>query len=296
MGRRQNSLFLRVFLVALCAGFAFGCDQIKARSRIQQGNELHAEDEYEKAIVKYDEALELAPELAIGWFNLAIAHADAYKAGDKSAANEAHATAAINALSRYLTMQPKDVVARNTLLGMYTKSGRWDGALDYFKGEYQKNPRSTYVLAQLADISKQAKKWDDSRDWYAKLAEAEPLAPGKSNALRQLALTYGAQTKSEGFPVDDRIKYVDLGIATLLQAVEINPNDSDNFTYINLLYRQRSAGQKSYIVIIDTVTANQWENKALALIKAAAKSTPPATKPGAPAAPPSTPPSSPEGP
>lgn len=268
-----------------------GCDEINARRAIQDGNKLHAQDEHEKAIAKYEEALKLAPSVAIGWYNLAIAHADLYKAGDKEAANEAHATGAIDALNKYLAFSPKDEMARKLLLGLYTKSGRWDGALDYFKGEYDKAPKDPYNVAQLADLNKQAGRWDDARKWYGVLAEVEPKVEGQAIAWQAMGVSYYTQLKDLNIVGDERVKLADSGLAALGKSAELNPKDSVTYTFMNLLYRQRSAGQKSYVVVVDTVSADQLRKKSVEIKNANAPAAPaaPTPAPGTPESPPAKP-------
>src|SRR5688572_17758379 len=111
---------------ALCLGSA--CTEISARRKIQDGNKLFKEDRPAEAIAAYEEALKHGPgkeALGITHFNLAIAHIAMFKAGDKTPANEAHASGGIDNLNKYLELAPKDDTARKLLIGMYTKSGRF---------------------------------------------------------------------------------------------------------------------------------------------------------------------------
>jgi tetratricopeptide (TPR) repeat protein len=263
-----------IVIAFVLAALSSGCDQINARRRVQEGNRLHGDDKPAEAVAKYEEALKLAPDLALGWYNLGIAHADQYKAGDKAPENEAHATAAIDALVKYMTLQPDDEAARKLLLGLYTKSGRWDGALDYFKSQVDKNPKDTFSLAQLADLNKQAKRWDDAHKWYLALAEAQPKDDQKADAWAELGASYYSQLKDPTITGDDRVRLADEGLAALHRSVELNPRSSRTYSFINQLYRQRSAGQKSYVAIVDAVTADQARKRAVELKNSAAAATP----------------------
>jgi hypothetical protein len=88
------------FACVVLLGTVGGCDEIKARRKIQEGNKLYGAEKYDEAIVAFDTALKSKPDLATGWFNLAIAHVELFRAGDKSAENERHATGAIDALNK----------------------------------------------------------------------------------------------------------------------------------------------------------------------------------------------------
>jgi tetratricopeptide (TPR) repeat protein len=287
MVRHPMAIRLGKFSAALACvlvlGTVGGCDEINARRKVQEGNKLYQEEKYDEAVVAFETALRAKPDLAIAQFNLAIAHVEMFRAGDKTPANEKHATGAIDALNKYLVMAPKDDTARKLLIGIYTKSGRYDGALDYFKGEYEKAPKDPYNIAQLADINKQAGRFDDARKWFETLADVEDKPETKSTAWQQIGVTYFSQLNNhlEIFG-EERVKLADGGIGALAKAIELKPDDANTYTFTNLLYRQRALGQgKSYAGVADLATAVVFQKKALELKGMA----PPPAAPGAPGAP-----------
>jgi tetratricopeptide (TPR) repeat protein len=269
---------------ALCLGSA--CTELSARRKIQDGNKHFKEDKPAEAIASYEEALKLGPgkdAQGIAHFNLAVSHISLFKGGDKSPANETHASGAIDNLNKYLETSPGDETARKLLIGMYTKSGRFDGALAYFQGEFDKNPKDPFNAAQLADINKQAKRWSEARKWWMLLSELETDPTARGNALQMAGSSYWTQLR-EGAELtgEEKVKLADEGIALLLKAVEMRPEDPGSFTYLGLVYRQRGAAQgKSYVAAADVATAAIYQKKAQALKNTA----PPAPAPGAPAKP-----------
>jgi tetratricopeptide (TPR) repeat protein len=279
MARRLGKTSAVVACVLLL-GTVGGCDEINARRKVQEGNKLYQEEKYEEAVNAFETALRAKPDLATAQFNLAIAHVEMFQAGDKSAANEKHATGAIDALNKYLVMQPNDDTARKLLIGIYTKSGRYDGALDYFKGEYEKNPKLPYNIAQLAGINKDAGRFDEARKWFETLADVEDKAENKATAWQQIGVSYFSQLNNHlEIGGEERVKLADGGIGALAKAIELNPSDANAYTFTNLLYRQRSLGQgKSYAGVVDLATAVIYQKKAMALKGLA---TPPAGPAGA---------------
>jgi tetratricopeptide (TPR) repeat protein len=284
MGSRLGK-FSVAFASVLLLGTVGGCDEIKARRQIQEGNKLYQQEKYEEAIVAFEGALKDKPDLKIGWFNLAIAHVELFRAGDKTPENEKHSNGAIDALNKYLAMEPKDETARKLLIGICTKSGRYDLALDYFKGEYEKNPKLPYNIAQLADINKQALRFDDARKWYETLAGVEDKPDDKATAWQQIGVTYFSQLNNHPeIAGAERVKLADAGVGALQKAIEIKPEEANSYTFTNLLYRQRALGQgKSYVAIADLASATVFQKKAMAL----KGMTPPPgpNAPGTPAAP-----------
>jgi tetratricopeptide (TPR) repeat protein len=274
-------------IALVCALFlGSACTELSARRKIQDGNKHFKEDRPAEAITAYEEALELGPgkdALGIAHFNLAVAHVALFKAGDKSPANETHASGAIDNLGKYLEVAPDDDTARKMLIGMYTKSGRFDGALAYFQGEFDKNPKDPYNAAQLADINKQAKRWDEARKWWLLLADLETTPAQRGNALQLAGSSYWTQLRESADIVgEERVKLADEGIAMLFKAAELKPDDPAAYTYLGLVYRQRAAAQgKSYVGAADAATAIVYQKKAQALKQIA----PPPAASGAPAAP-----------
>ena len=269
----------------LILGTVGGCDEINARRKVQEGNRLYQQEKYDEAVVAFETALRAKPDLSTAQFNLAIAHVEMFRAGDKSPENEKHATGAIDALNKYLVMAPKDDTARKLLIGIYTKSGRYDGALDYFKGEYDKNPKDPYNIAQLADIDKQAGRFDDARKWFETLANVEEKAEAKSTAWQQIGVTYFSQLNNHAEIFgEERVKLADAGIGALTKAIELKSDDPNAYTFTNLLYRQRALGQgKSYVGVADLATAQVYQKKALALKGLATPAAAPAAPGGKPA-------------
>jgi tetratricopeptide (TPR) repeat protein len=281
----RNSAKLAVIAVAaLLFATVAACTEVKARRLIQEGNKAYQAEKYDEAIAKFEEALKLEPKLAIGWFNLAIAHVDNYRPGDKSAKNEAHATAAIAALNKYIELEPKDETAVKMLIGVYLKSGRYDGALEYYTKEYAKKPTDSFVVFNLADINEQAGKHEEARKWFAKLAEIETKPDLKSNAWYRVGVSYWREAKVLP-PVqgEKKVKLADEGIAAMMKAAELQPESTNVLTYTGMLYRQRALGQgKSYYQIVDIATADSYRNRVAALKAKQAQKPAPGTTPATP--------------
>src|SRR6266568_366069 len=111
-------------LFSLLLGLA-SCKEVAARRDIQEANKLYYAGKYEEAIELYDQALQETPHLAVGWFNLGLAHLALFQPGAKDPSNDLHAKGAIVAFEKYLPLDPIDVDARDKLIGTYIASGRY---------------------------------------------------------------------------------------------------------------------------------------------------------------------------
>lgn len=296
MGRRSRTNALVLVALVVAAVALGGCDEVKARRKIQQANKLYKANKYAEAIRVYQEALELQPDLATGWYNLALAHLALFVAGSTTPQNMAHADGAIQALTRYLELEPQDNAncseppcARNFLLSTYIDSGRYPKAIEFFERELAKNPRDTLALANIAKIYSDAGEFDRSYEWYGKLASAETTDEARANAFQQIGvLAFRRLFNRPDVEGADRARIADQGIAALQEAAKLRPNFADTYTYINLLYRQRAlAHDVSYARAADVATAQVFMKKAMDLkgVQPPPAAPKPPVPPGAPATP-----------
>lgn len=266
----------RIRLVALVVTVvaACGCSEVKARHRIQQGNKHYKDNQYADAVRTYEEALELAPQLATGWYNLALAHLALFTAGNKAQDNLAHADRAVEALTRYLELEPKDnntcaepPCARNFLLSTYIDSGRYPKVIEFFEGELGKNPKDTLAIANIAKTYRDAGEFDRAVTWYKKLAEAERTYDEKANAFCQIGVMSFLRLLNHAEVMgEERARIADQGLKGLARALELRQNHADTYSYMNLLYRQRAlAHGPSYVRVGEVATAQIHYKKALDL-------------------------------
>jgi tetratricopeptide (TPR) repeat protein len=290
---RSPKRFLRgarvmAFLAAGLAGVGGlgGCDEVRARRNVQEGNKRYHDSKYEEAIKLYDDALASQPQLAIGWFNLGVAHFAIYQPGSKEAANDAHAVAAINALNKYVQLVPDDGQARNLLLKVFKDSGHYEGAIAYYTERLEKDPSKLDLLSEMAQTYVDAGKFDDAIVWYRKLIDADPSVDGKADALYRIGvMQWRRLNKHLEVAGHERARIADEGLSALTEANELRKDHGGTLSYINLLYRERAwASEASYARAIDTASALSYEKQAKEAMKAAqaASNTPAGSPPPKP--------------
>ncbi len=268
MGRSAANAPISVLCV-LCIGLASGCTEVGARRDIQDANKLYYAGKYEEAIKKYDEALAAQPDLAIGWFNLGLAHLAMFSPGLKTPANEAHAQGTIKALQTYLKMMPADDQARDYLLSTFIDSGHYEGAIGYFEEKLAQNPNDLEAVGQLAHISTQAGNYDEAIKWHRKRAELSPAADAKADSWYSIGVLDWRRLYQHPEVVGlERLRIADEGIAWLQQADKTRGNHAATLSYINLLYRERAhASGASYARMADTASAVVYMKRAQEIAK-----------------------------
>lgn len=269
MGSRRTAphwLFILAVLFSLTA-----CDEVNARRRIQEGNKLYHAGKYEEAIREYDSALASRPELAIGWYNLGLAHLALFAPGAKTPDNDKHANGAIAAFNKYLELVPGDTKARDYLLSTYIDSGQYQGALAYFERQLRDNPKNVEALAQLAQINAQAGNFEEANRWHRRRVEVETSTDAKADALYSIGVLDWRRLNNHPEVAGAlRVRVADEGIAALQEAERLRPDHQATLTYMNLLYRERALGSEaSFARAVDLATAQVHYKRAMELMKKA---------------------------
>jgi tetratricopeptide (TPR) repeat protein len=260
MPRSPITIFGILLAVATLLVMGTGCEEVGARRDIQEGNKLYYAGKYDQAIKRYDEALKIQPDLAIGWFNLALSHLALFAPGLKTPENEVHAEGAIKGLERYLKIMPTDKQAQDYLLSTFIDSGRYEGAIDFFKARLEKNPNDIEAIAQLAHISSQAGKFDEAIKWHKKRAEVETATDAKADSWYSIGVLDWRRLNNhpevEGL---ERLRIADEGIGWLQKANGVRAGHAATLSYMNLLYRERAlASAASYVRVVDTASAQVY--------------------------------------
>jgi tetratricopeptide (TPR) repeat protein len=278
-----RSLTLALIAVIGCSVFG-GCDEIGARRDIQDGNKAYYSGDYDEAIRKFEAGLAAKPELKEGWFNLGLSHMAMFSPGLKTPENAKHAEGAIRAFQEYLKREPDDIQARDYLLSTYIDSGRYEGALEYFRQKLASSGgKDLEALAQLAQISTQAGRFDEAIDWHKKKADVETSKDGKADAWYSIGVLQWRRLNNHPEVMGpQRVALADSGLSALGQAEQIRKDHAATISYQNLLYRERAlAHGASYARAVDVASAQIFYKRAVELSKAQAAA-PGAPKPGAP--------------
>lgn len=252
---------ISIFLLATVSAFGgVGCQEVGARRDIQEANKLYYAGKYDQAIVRYHQALEAQPDLAIGWFNLGLSYLADFAPGLKTAENEKTAQGAIHALEQYLLLVPNDLQAQDYLLSTFIDSGHYEGAIKFFEKRFEKAPNNVEAVAQLAQINSQAGNFDESIRWHKKRAELVPTTDLRADSWYSIGvLDWKRLNNHPEVQGQERLRIADEGIGWLQKADDVRKAHSATLSYLNLLYRERSqAHDASYARSVDTVSAQVY--------------------------------------
>jgi tetratricopeptide (TPR) repeat protein len=235
--RTANRAFALVALLILAAGVS-GCNKLRARDLLNKGVAAFKEGQFDKAVEFFKEAKEQDPDLLNARLYLATAYASEYIPGAPSEENKRHGEEAITEYKLVLEKVPENLSAIDGLAS---------------------------ILYQMAGQPFDEKRFEESKTYHQKHIALKPQDPQPyySVGVIDWAIAYRGNTEmradynkahinkqvkdTEPLPPDVRTAYtqkygplVDDGVASLQQAIKINPEYDDAMTYLNLLYRRKA--------------------------------------------------------
>jgi len=235
--RTASQAFAMVALLILAASVS-GCNKLRARDLLNKGVAAFKEGQFDKSVEFFKEAKELDPDLLNARLYLATAYASEYIPGAPSEENKRHGEEAIAEYKLVLEKVPDNL---NAIDGLAS------------------------ILYQMAGQPFDQKKFEESKTYHQKHSSLKPLDPQPYYSIGVIdwAIAYRGNTEmradynkahinkqvkdTDPLPPDVRTAYtqkygplVDDGVASLQQAIKINPEYDDAMTYLNLLYRRKA--------------------------------------------------------
>jgi tetratricopeptide (TPR) repeat protein len=235
--RTASQAFAVAALLILAAGVS-GCNKLRARDLLNKGVAAFKEAQFDKAVENFKEAKELDPDLLNARLYLATAYASQYIPGAPSEENKRHGEEAIAEYKSVLEKIPDNL---NAIDGLAS------------------------ILYQMAGQPFDQKRFEESKTYHQKHIALKPQDPSPYYSIGVIdwAIAYRGNTEmradynrahinkqvkdTDPLPADVRTAYtqkygplVDEGIASLQQAIKINPEYDDAMTYLNLLYRRKA--------------------------------------------------------
>lgn len=261
-----------------------GCKQLNARDKVQQGNSLYDDQEYEKAIAKYESALKDEPSLTVIHHNLGLAYARMFRPGVDTPENKAYVDNAAVHLNAWLAKHPRDMKIQRFLLNLWKDAGDYQPVLDYFMKDYEKDPQNRAIVDKIAGIHLARGDWRSSIDWYYKSAAIAPDSVAKLASFTNIAnVCYGqlwtsiARLKQRG---TDRTEIAEIGLEAAEKGIALGlTTDSKHLqltSYSQQLWNQHALAQGPYwAAMIDRSEGQIFEQRVRVLREEAKKNQPP---------------------
>jgi tetratricopeptide (TPR) repeat protein len=232
MKMRVQALAMGVVLLLSSAA----CARIQSRMAFKDGNKEYTSENFKRAIVLYERAVELDPNLAEAWFYLGSSHQAMFRPGKDTPENNEHLVKAIEAYKKSLETnpgqtEPQKKVKTNTLgalIAIHSEDPHknFDVAQQYAQQLVQENPNDSKNLYALANLYEKFDQVDKAEETYRRVAELNPNDPKACGAL---AAFYN-KPLWEG-----RAKF-DNAVATLEKCAALAPDDPGGYQKIASFY------------------------------------------------------------
>lgn len=267
----KRSIAIAVTLLMLPA---VGCNKVKARIEMKQGNEYYAEEKYKEALAEFQKGLANDPSATFAWRSVGLSALAQFKPGDESPANTELARVATEAFENYLADPEfaQDQKVRDYLLSMYLNTKQFDKSLAFVDQQAQADPaKAGQFMSTKINILNQAGRYEEA----VKLGMAfeGPEAP---EILYTLGVSAWDKSYNDpSYSLAEREHIVDLGLGATDKALKIKPDYFEAMAYYNLLFREKAkmttdpAARQAYLD-----KATEWMQKAIELRKKAAANEP----------------------
>lgn len=234
----KRERFVSVLIIVFWLIGVFGCAKLNAKREVKEGNDLYKAKKYEEAVQKYKSALEKDPSLDTVYLNLGLTYMALYVPGSTHPKDMEYVENAVAAFKEYQKRYPDDAKVNEYLVTMYLNADRKEDAIKYFEEQLSKDPSNTAFMQKLAFLYAQTGKFDEALKWYQRRANVEPDNPEAYYIIG--VICWEKSYKFADVTPEERERLVRIGQDALEKAIKINPNYSDAFLYMNLIYREKA--------------------------------------------------------
>jgi tetratricopeptide (TPR) repeat protein len=261
--QKPNSYVQKSFILALCAGVSLltSCSKLQSRDQLNQGVIAYKNGKYNDAVKHFKQAVELDPTSQNAQLYLATSYYIQWVPGAENPDNVKNHDMASSQFNDVLKRDPNNPLALAMMASM------------------------AYNAAGAGTADQRAKALEEARQWNLKRIEANPkddepyyylgvIDWAKAYAPIQTARVELKMASPEPGPIKDakvrdelKEKYgaaIDDGIANLRKCLEINKENEDAMSYINLLLRKKADLEDTPDAAkADIAQAEDYANKAI---------------------------------
>ena len=258
----------------LVAVFCTGCEKLKSRDQMNQGVQAYRGSHYMEAVNHFKQAVQLDPTNQNAQLYLATSYMTQWVPGADSPDNNRMVTAARQEFQKVLDKDPNNKIALASMASMaynQAQSGtpeQKNAALEEARRWNQKrievDPRDSEAYYSLGVIA-----WAQAYPNIQTARVNARMKPDDPGPIKDAKIKEDLQQKYG--------KQIDEGMNYLQKAIDIDKENDDAMTYLNLLLRKKADLEDSpEAAKADIAKAEDWANRSLDIKKV--KATRPQTK------------------
>src|SRR5262245_29317250 len=245
--------------VLAAAALAGGCARVQAKAAYQDGNKLYKEENYKRAVEKYEAAIRHDPNMIEAYFYLGSSRQALHRPGKDSPENKAHLEAAIASYKKVLELSganpenAKKVKANalGALVGIHSEDPYKDfeQAKTFAETLVKDNPNDVKNLYAMANLFEKFGHVDDAETSYKKAAELNPNDPKACGALAGFynKPLWGGKSRFEE------------AVTTLERCAAMDPNDAGGWHKVASFYWDKAYRDP----LLDDKSKEQYADKGM---------------------------------
>jgi tetratricopeptide (TPR) repeat protein len=238
--RISTAVGAATMLAVLAAG---GCGVVADRQRMNKANKLFAAKKYDQAIPEYQKIVKSDPDNWMANYYLAMSWMAQFHPQSNHPMDAEIKKQAVASLEKLMTLEPpspEDMDKVETYyLSLLTSAGDNEQAIAFLAKQLQKEPDNKDIMSQLAQLHAKVGNFDESLNWYEKIAQMDPKT--KTNWYTVAVLCWERSNKA-GMTIspEERTAIIQHGIESIDKALAIDPEYTEALAYKNLLYREKA--------------------------------------------------------
>ncbi len=242
-----------------------GCAELRGRKKIQEGNTAYKAGDFTAAIARFNEAAKFLPDMPLLWLNRGYACRETIVPGADGARNRPAALCALESFKRLRELAPNDPRGDRLYVQTLLDVGEYKTIERTFTLRHEKDPNDLDVVLVLEQVFTKMGRWRQALGFYRKAAALRPRDAEAQYAVGTFVWQtlqargggtpfgeYDPRPRPERPPLPpplsgpadlvgpERLALADEGIRSLERALELRPRYPDAWTYMGLLYRQKS--------------------------------------------------------
>jgi tetratricopeptide (TPR) repeat protein len=259
---RYQTVVLGTVLMLLVA-FSTGCNKLKARNDLNEGVIAFKNADFNGAVEDFQEAVNLDPTLLNARLFLATSLTHMYQPGADDASNVKAGETAIKAYNNVLAVDPNNTNALASIGYLYYEMQKFDQAKQYQEKLMQVQPNNPVPHYWIGVID-----WPLCYKQQMQLRHNLHLDVPKKGAPAGVLPPLPAKARNQ---LQQQISpMVDEALTNLQKAVQLQPNDANAYTYLNLMLRVKADLEPSPAArMADLNQANTYYQRALKLMHGA---------------------------
>jgi tetratricopeptide (TPR) repeat protein len=232
-----------VVLGVLIVAGGVSCTTIRTRVWMNEGNKLYKAQKYDEAVKFYEKIVAIDPNNWTANYLIAMSYTALYHPGSEHEKDKEYVESATKSFEKLMTMQAPDKDTeervRNYYVALLLAASKTDKVKTYYEGLLAKDPRNTKLLGQIADIYAKGGDFENSLKYYQKRAEIEPNIKEDWYTIGVLCWDRVHNLRST-MSEEENLKTIDIGVAALEKAINLDKQYFEGLVYINLIYREKA--------------------------------------------------------